>query len=202
MITVDPNDPQKGFRRFLNYPYWTIDECVQLLLANTPLEDPTSAEEYGYVRDYIFRQISDAAFSPELPGKHRNVENYEDKKFVSFVPSDFINWATRRKLPLPKPLVEAFSELQSEQAAAHPPKLEPHGNKIRFDQARIEVLKAAVSVMAYDPGACKSVAAVVRLINEKSLLFWKDRNEPPLSTPKMEELIRPAFRMLKEKKKK
>ncbi len=76
-----------------------------------------------------------------------------------------------------------------------------HGNAERFASEREKVLKAALALVARFPEECRdkhgrlSGAGIVRMIEQKSTLWWEDENEM-LSHRKMAEIINDSLRVL------
>ncbi|MGD0960834.1 MAG: hypothetical protein ABSB19_13595 [Methylomonas sp.] len=91
---------------------------------------------------------------------------------------------------------QLLNQVQINKEARKAKIIKNHGNAERFAQAREQVLGAALAVIVQWPEKCKSNSSgkfeatkIAGLIDEKSLLFWEETGEPPLSLEKMERLI-------------
>lgn len=103
----------------------------------------------------------------------------------------------QKLIPLPQPLLEALEEYNQKESAGagngqqninnDKPKI--HGNAERFAQNREQVLGAALSVLKKYPEQCSTAADILRLVEEKSPLFWRETSEIPLSHDKASRLI-------------
>lgn len=107
----------------------------------------------------------------------------------------------RAKLPKDSVLVvrtnalREFEQSISENDIEKKTATKPHGNTERFAQNREQILGAALSVITQWTEQCKNSSGkfeatkIAKLIDEKSLLFWSETGEPPLSLEKMEREI-------------
>lgn len=74
-------------------------------------------------------------------------------------------------------------------------KKKPHGNVEINAQKRLEVLGAALSVLAEWPDQCKNlkgnieISKISELVDSKALLFWPDTGVAPLSSRGIKDLI-------------
>ncbi|WP_152565198.1 hypothetical protein [Methylobacter sp. BBA5.1] len=74
-------------------------------------------------------------------------------------------------------------------------KKKTHANAERFAKNREQVLGAALNVISHWPEQCQNGAGkyeatkIAKMIDEKSLMFWPQTGEPPLSLDKMEREI-------------
>jgi hypothetical protein len=64
-----------------------------------------------------------------------------------------------------------------------------HGNTVTNSLRRQEILEFAIYVKSAWPDQCKNAVKWAKLIEEKALIKW-DTGEPPLSTRKIEEMLR------------
>jgi len=71
----------------------------------------------------------------------------------------------------------------------------PSGHEERHAKNREQILGAALSVIAQWPDQCQNSSGkfeatkIAKLVDEKSLLYWPEKAEPPLSREKMEREI-------------
>jgi hypothetical protein len=64
-----------------------------------------------------------------------------------------------------------------------------HGNAIRFEKNRQEVLEFALYVLKNFPEKCKTSTQLAAMIDEKALLKWPETGEPPLARSTIEKYI-------------
>jgi hypothetical protein len=91
---------------------------------------------------------------------------------------------------------QLLNQVQINKEARKAKIIKNHGNAERFAQAREQILGAALAVVTKWPEKCKNNSSakfeatkIAALIDEKSLLYWEETGEPPLSLEKMERLI-------------
>lgn len=70
----------------------------------------------------------------------------------------------------------------------------PHGNALRNNKVREEVLEFALYVIKKFPDQCESAAKWAQTIDEKAQLKWPDTAEPPLARATIEKLLGKALK--------
>jgi len=178
---------------------WTVYESVCLMLAiepETARHDPDAGiggfnpvelaiEQYGEFADEAMRNGMLKPFSPDelsRPALHRRVE-----------PHLFLRCAKTWNIPIPDGLASVLQRESARAPVVPNSVLEQLGRGYRgadyIEEAREQVLGAALAAMKAYPERCINAVAVRRIIENNASLLWPDTHRPPLTAMEMERLI-------------
>ena len=178
---------------------WTVYESVCLVLAMEPQaarHDPSAAiggfdpvelaiQQYGEHADEAMRSGALKPFSPEdlsRPALQRRVE-----------PRAFLRCAKTWDIPIPDELAPVLTREPSRAPVVPSSVLEQLGRGYRgadyIEEAREQVLGAALAAMKTYPERCINAIAIRRIIDNNASLLWPDTRRPPLTSMEMERLI-------------
>jgi hypothetical protein len=178
---------------------WTVYESVCLMLAMEPesaRHDPSAGiggfdpvelaiEQYGEFADEAMRSGALKPFSPEdlsRPALQRRVD-----------PRAFLRCAKAWDVPIPDGLAPVLTGESTRAPVVPATVLEQIGRGYLgadyIEEAREQVLGAAIAAMRAYPERCSSAVAVRRIIENNASLLWPDTRRPPLTAMEMERLI-------------
>jgi hypothetical protein len=178
---------------------WTIYESVCLMLAMEPetaRHDPGAGmggfdpvelaiEQYGEHADEAMRSGDLKPFSPEdlaRPTLQRRVE-----------PRAFLRCAKTWNIPIPDELAPMLTREPARPPVVPSTILEYIGRGYRgadyIEEAREQVLGAALAALKTYPERCINAVAIRRIIENNASLLWPDTCRPPLTAMEMERLI-------------
>jgi hypothetical protein len=178
---------------------WTIHESVCLMLAMepeiarhdsgaglggfNPVEQ--AIEQYADFADEAMRSGALQPFSPEdlaRPALQRRVD-----------PRAFLRCAKTWNIPIPDGLMPVLAREPTRPPVVPSSVLEQLGRGYfgadYIEEAREQVLGAAIAALKAYPERCVSAAAVRRIIENNASLLWPDTCRPPLTAMEMERLI-------------
>jgi hypothetical protein len=193
-MVATPPDYSKWCDRRL----WTVYESVCLMLAMEPepaRHDPSASisfdpvelaiEQYGERADEAMRSGDLKPFGPEdlaRPTLQRRVE-----------PRAFLRCAKAWNVPIPDELAPVLTREPARPPVVPSTILEHIGRGYRgadyIEEAREQVLGAAVAALKSYPERCINAVAIRRIIENNASLLWPDTCRPPLTSMEMERLI-------------
>jgi len=178
---------------------WTVYESVCLMLAMEPetgRHDPgvgiggfnpveLAIEQYGEFADEAMRSGALKPFSPEdlsRPALQRRVD-----------PRAFLRCAKTWDIPIPDGLAPVMTRESARPPVVPNSVLEQLGRGYLgadyIEEAREQVLGAALAAMKAYPERCINAVAVRRIIENNASLLWPDTCRPPLTSMEMERVI-------------
>jgi hypothetical protein len=177
---------------------WTVHESVCLMLAMEPetaRHDPGAGlggfdpvelaiEQYAEFADEAMRSGALKPFSPEdlaRPALQRRVD-----------PRAFLRCAKTWNIPIPDGLLPVLAREQRPPVVPSSV-LEQLGRGYfgadYIEEAREQVLGAAIAAIKAYPERCVNAAAIRRILESNASLLWPDTCRPPLTAMEMERLI-------------
>jgi hypothetical protein len=176
-----------------------VYESVCLMLAMEPetaRHDPSAGiggfdpvelaiEQYGEFADEAMRSGALKPYSPEdlsRPALQRRVE-----------PRAFLRCAKTWDIPIPEGLAPVLTGELPRAPVVPNSVLEQLGRGYLgadyIEEAREQVLGAALAAIKAYPERCVDAVAVRRIIEDNIGLLWPDRGQPPMTSMEMERLI-------------
>jgi len=187
------------YSKWCDRSVWTVYESVCLVLAMEPAavrHDPGAGiggfdpvglaiEQYGEFADEAMRSGALKPLNPEdlsRPALQRRVD-----------PRAFLRCAKTWDIPIPDGLAPVLAREPTRPPVVPNSILEQIGRGYcgadYIEEAREQVLGAALAAIKAFPELCNNAVAVRRVIESHAGLLWPDTRRPPLTSMEMERLI-------------